>query len=199
MKQLWTPIVNPIKTGIQKQLDAGGRRRRSIAADSGTTPGHAGRPLPAHRSQAASRAKGSLTAVEGVEWSARRSGRLGERQPAQLLRRQADPDPGQGDQEGQLEDEQLGEQRDERHLVPERGGPERSPSRSWSASTPRWSAIYWIGSACILLAFILSLFFKVPPLRQRSALQERADEAGVTETGSIQAQVRDVELEVAQS
>ena len=45
--------------------------------------------------------------------------------------------------------------------------------------------IYWIGLGVILLAFILSLFFKVPPLRKTSALQQRADESGTTETGRI--------------
>ncbi len=45
--------------------------------------------------------------------------------------------------------------------------------------------VYWIALSVILLAFVLSLFFKVPPLRKRSALQEQADKAGLTETGSI--------------
>nr|WP_269846378.1 MDR family MFS transporter [Naasia lichenicola] len=45
--------------------------------------------------------------------------------------------------------------------------------------------VYWIALSVILLAFVLSLFFKVPPLRKVSALQERADKAGLTETGSI--------------
>jgi hypothetical protein len=45
--------------------------------------------------------------------------------------------------------------------------------------------VYWIALAVIVLAFILTLFFKVPPLRKQSALQERADAAGFTETGSI--------------
>ena len=36
-------------------------------------------------------------------------------------------------------------------------------------------SIYWVGLGVILLAFVLSWFFKVPPLRQRSALQEQAD------------------------
>jgi EmrB/QacA subfamily drug resistance transporter len=45
--------------------------------------------------------------------------------------------------------------------------------------------VYWIALAGIVLAFILSLFFKVPPLRKQSAMQERADAAGFTETGSI--------------
>ncbi|MFJ3385095.1 MULTISPECIES: MDR family MFS transporter [unclassified Curtobacterium] len=35
--------------------------------------------------------------------------------------------------------------------------------------------IYWVGLGVILLAFVLTWFFRVPPLRARSALQERAD------------------------
>ena len=45
--------------------------------------------------------------------------------------------------------------------------------------------LYWVGLGVILLAFVLTWFFKVPPLRARSALQERADKVGMTETGSI--------------
>jgi hypothetical protein len=37
--------------------------------------------------------------------------------------------------------------------------------------------IYWVGLIVLLVAFVLSLFFRVPPLRQRSALQEQADRA----------------------
>jgi len=48
--------------------------------------------------------------------------------------------------------------------------------------------IYWIGLGVILAAFVLSLFFRVPPLRKTSALQQRADEAGTTETGRIKTQ-----------
>ena len=35
--------------------------------------------------------------------------------------------------------------------------------------------VYWVGLGVMLLAFVLSWFFKTPPLRLRSALQERAD------------------------
>jgi EmrB/QacA subfamily drug resistance transporter len=45
--------------------------------------------------------------------------------------------------------------------------------------------IYWIGLGVIGLAFILALFFRVPPMRKTSALQQRDDEAGTTETGRI--------------
>ncbi|MFE1665275.1 MDR family MFS transporter [Microbacterium sp. P02] len=37
-------------------------------------------------------------------------------------------------------------------------------------------SVYWVAMSVVLLAFILSLFFKTPPLRAKSALQEAADE-----------------------
>jgi hypothetical protein len=52
------------------------------------------------------------------------------------------------------------------------------------------NTVYWIGLGVILIAFILTLFFKVPPLRKTSALQQRADEAMPTPTGSIPAVAR---------
>jgi drug resistance transporter, EmrB/QacA subfamily len=45
--------------------------------------------------------------------------------------------------------------------------------------------IYWVGLAVMLTAFVLSWFFKVPPLRNRSALEEKsAMEAGESLTES---------------
>jgi EmrB/QacA subfamily drug resistance transporter len=37
--------------------------------------------------------------------------------------------------------------------------------------------IYWLAFSVVLLAFVLALFFKTPPLRAKSALQEAADDA----------------------
>lgn len=45
--------------------------------------------------------------------------------------------------------------------------------------------IYTVGMAVVLLAFVLSLFFKTPPLRAKSALQEAADESAETETRGV--------------
>jgi EmrB/QacA subfamily drug resistance transporter len=36
--------------------------------------------------------------------------------------------------------------------------------------------VYWVAMFVVLIAFVLSLFFRTPPLRDRSALQEAADE-----------------------
>jgi hypothetical protein len=37
--------------------------------------------------------------------------------------------------------------------------------------------VYWVAMFVVLLAFVLTLFFKAPPLRAKSALQEAADNA----------------------
>lgn len=42
-------------------------------------------------------------------------------------------------------------------------------------STQSAATIYWVGCSVLLPGFVLSWLFRVPPLRQRSALQERAD------------------------
>jgi EmrB/QacA subfamily drug resistance transporter len=38
------------------------------------------------------------------------------------------------------------------------------------------TSVYWVAMGVVLLAFVLSLFFRTPPLRAKSALQEAADE-----------------------
>jgi len=48
--------------------------------------------------------------------------------------------------------------------------------------------IYWVGLIVVLIAFVISLFFKVPPLRQRSALQEQADHAAAEDTVAVSAE-----------
>jgi EmrB/QacA subfamily drug resistance transporter len=37
--------------------------------------------------------------------------------------------------------------------------------------------VYWVAMIVVLIAFVLTLFFKTPPLRAKSALQEAADDA----------------------
>jgi EmrB/QacA subfamily drug resistance transporter len=45
------------------------------------------------------------------------------------------------------------------------------------------TTIYWVGLAVMLIAFVVSLLFKVPPLRTRSALQEKSDNAALEALG----------------
>lgn len=44
--------------------------------------------------------------------------------------------------------------------------------------------IYWVGLAVVLAAFVLSWFFKVPPLRNRSALEEKSALQAAAGSGS---------------
>lgn len=44
--------------------------------------------------------------------------------------------------------------------------------------------VYWVGLSVIVLAFILTWFFKVPPLRERSALEERAEHRARNESSA---------------
>jgi hypothetical protein len=37
------------------------------------------------------------------------------------------------------------------------------------------TSVYWVGMGVALIAFVLTLFFRTPPLRAKSALQESAD------------------------
>jgi EmrB/QacA subfamily drug resistance transporter len=39
--------------------------------------------------------------------------------------------------------------------------------------------IYWVGLAVMMVAFVITLFFTVPPLRTRSALQEKSENAAL--------------------
>jgi hypothetical protein len=41
--------------------------------------------------------------------------------------------------------------------------------------------VYWVAMIVVLIAFVLSLFFKTPPLRAKSALQEAADDAAAAD------------------
>ena len=41
--------------------------------------------------------------------------------------------------------------------------------------------VYWVAMIVVLVAFVLSLFFKTPPLRAKSALQEAADDAAAAD------------------
>jgi EmrB/QacA subfamily drug resistance transporter len=44
--------------------------------------------------------------------------------------------------------------------------------------------IYWVGMIVILVAFVLTWFFRVPPLRKVSALQQQADAAAAAEASA---------------
>ncbi|HEY4268126.1 MAG TPA: MDR family MFS transporter [Galbitalea sp.] len=171
MKQLWNKQVTPLKAGIQKQLDA------AVAG------AEAGKPAAAYPAILAAVASQAHAVVSGdkvqVDWS--------NKADRQFYVSQAVPTV-------------VKELKKANSSAASSSSSSVSDTSFLNGATPALTKafkvgfnasvinIYWIGLGVILLAFILSLFFKVPPLRKTSALQQRADESGTTETGRIRTQ-----------
>ncbi|TPW76696.1 MDR family MFS transporter [Schumannella sp. 10F1B-5-1] len=164
MKQLWTPIVDPIQANIQKQLDAASAQ--AAGAPESVLEGIAD--------------KAHASVIDGriaVDWAddAERAYWVDQLTPEiskQLAKNDSNASSASSDS---TSDTSFLTGADARLTAPFLKG--------FNASTV---VIYWVAFADMVLAFILSLFFKAPPLRNQSALQERADSAGVTPTGTIQ-------------
>lgn len=195
MDQLWNPIVNPVKDELQKGLDQGTAAAKKAADDAvirqvtaavqaKVTAGQ----LPAEAAQsiidqqvAAAKPAAEQKALEAAARQANAAvvnGRLaidfsdaGQRQAVV-------------DKLAPTMIDKLKEQKSEN------GGSASTSDTSYlKGADPRLTrqfmtgfntsavSIYWVGLGVIVLAFILSWFFKVPPLRQRSALQEQADKS----------------------
>ncbi|MFV0432491.1 MAG: DHA2 family efflux MFS transporter permease subunit [Leucobacter sp.] len=208
MKQLWDPIVDPIQSGIQEQLDKGVKTAEKKAeeavtekvteaveaqVDAGALPQEMADSVIQQQVEAAlpDAKKAALEAVADkahasvvddgvrVDWSnaEQREYWVGEFSD-ELVKKVKDGDTSATDSTSSaISDTSFLTGADPRLTKPFMVG------FTHSAVT-----IYWVGFGVLLLAFVLSWFFKVPPLRSRSALQERADEAGVSSTGTIQVQ-----------
>ncbi len=214
MKQLWTPIVSPIETKIQDQLgtaatdakaaaDAAVTKQVTAAVDAqvaaGAVPASAAPAIIAQQLAAATPAAESA-ALAAVAKAAH----------ANVVGGSVQVDWANASQRGFYVDQLTPT------LVKELKKGNSAANSSSSSATADTSflngadnrlskpflvgfntsvvGIYWIGFGVIILAFILTLFFKVPPLRKFSALQERANAQGVTDTGSIRAQAREAEV-----
>jgi MFS family permease len=169
MKQLWTPIVEPIKSGIQKGLTA------AVAS------AEAGKPAQADPIILAAIAKGAHASVVGntvqVDWAnaSQRNYYVDKSAPTIV----------KALKKGSTSKSSNSSVSDTSFLNGATPALTKAFKVGFNASV---ISIYWIGLGVIFVAFILSLFFKVPPLRKTSALQQRADAAGVTETGRIKTQ-----------
>ncbi|MFS2076111.1 MDR family MFS transporter, partial [Curtobacterium sp. CT11-133] len=162
MDEIWTPIVTPIEQNVQASLDdVTAQVQQSTASAPAAVQAQA---LAAAADQAhASVQDGKLV----VDWSdaAQRSYWVGELTPA--VAKQVSDGSGSGSSTMSTNDTSFLTGADSRLTRPFMAG--------FNASSV---TIYWVGLGVILLAFVLTWFFRVPPLRQRSALQERADAAG---------------------
>ncbi|MDQ4214735.1 MDR family MFS transporter [Microbacterium capsulatum] len=213
MKQLWTPIVGPIQKNIQEQLDKGvaeGDAKAKAAAveavtakvTAGVNAAVAAGQLPtaaapaviaqkvaeatpaaqaaAHQAVLTAVADKAHATVQGdtvaVNWADadQRGYWVDQLVPTLQTELKKKESGGNGSSTAQVNDTSFLTGADARLTKPFMVG-----------FIDGLVVLYWVGFGVILLAFVLTWFFKVPPLRARSALQEQADKAGVTATGSI--------------
>lgn len=207
MKQLWTPIVTPIETSIQDELTAGVTKAKA-AADAAVTdkvtaavdaqvaaghiPAEAAAPIIAQQVAAATPqaeaaalaavAKAAhATVVDGtveVNWAnaSQRGFYVDKLTPTLADKLKKGDSKANSSSSSSTSDTSFLDGADQRLSKPFMVGFNDSVV-----------LVYTIGLGVILLAFVLTLFFKVPPLRKTSALQQQADEGGATVTGSIRA------------
>ena len=162
MEKIWSPIVTPLEQNVQSSLDDVTAQVRQSTASAPATVQDAALAAAADKAHASVQ-DGTLV----VDWSdaSQRTYWVGELTPA--VAKQVSDGSGSGNSTISTNDTSFLTGADTRLTRPFMAG--------FNASSV---TIYWVGLGVILLAFVLTWFFRVPPLRQRSALQERADAAG---------------------
>jgi len=172
MDQIWNPIVTPLQQQVQSGLDT---------ATDQVTAATAGAP-DAVRQQALTAAadKAHASVQDGrlvVDWSDSSQRTYWVDQLAPELSKQIDK--GANDSK-----DSNAETSDTSYL----NGADPALTRPFmSGFNASAVTVYWVGFSVILLAFVLSFFFKAPPLRKSSALQEQADDAGTADDLEAQA------------
>jgi EmrB/QacA subfamily drug resistance transporter len=205
MKQLWTPIVTPIEKNVQSKLDAATVTAKTAAdtavtdkvtaavqaqVDAGTIPSAAAPAIIQEQVAAATPGaeQAALTAVAdkahasvtgdtvSVDWSnqSQRSYWVSQLAPTISQQIAKGNSSTSSSASSSTSDTSFLNGADKRLSAPFLIG--------FNSSVV---TVYWIALAVILLAFILTWFFKVPPLRKVSALQERADTENAAEAAGL--------------
>ncbi|WP_200938398.1 MDR family MFS transporter [Curtobacterium sp. Leaf183] len=206
MDQIWDPIVTPVKQNVASGLQSGTTAAKQAADQAvtqqvtaavqaqvaaGTVPAAAAQTVidqqvaaatPAAESQALESAatKAHATVQDGalvVDWSNASDRRYWVDQVVPSLVKQLDK--GTGPSSGSSADTS-----DTSFLNGAAPALTRPFMTGFNTSAV---TVYWVGLGVILLAFVLSWFFKAPPLRKSSALQEQADADGTADDLEVQA------------
>ncbi|WP_396125797.1 hypothetical protein [Curtobacterium poinsettiae] len=197
MDEIWTKIVDPVQQNVQDGLDQGTAQakqaadaavtkqvtaavQRQVAA--GTVPAAAADTIiaqqvddakPAAEQQALETAatKANASVVDGklqIDYSdrAQRENVVDQVAPALVKQLKSGDSAANSSTDSATSDTSFLNGADPRLSRPFLVG--------FSDSAVR---VYYVGLAVILLAFVLTWFFRVPPLRKTSALQEQADAA----------------------
>ncbi|PZE65163.1 MULTISPECIES: MDR family MFS transporter [unclassified Curtobacterium] len=172
MDQIWNPIVTPLQQQVQSGLDTA--TDQVVQATAGAPDAVQQQALTAAADKAhASVQDGRLV----VDWSDSGQRTYWVDQLAPELSKQIDK--GASDSS-----DSNAETSDTSYLNGADSALTRPFMSGFNASAV---TVYWVGFAVILLAFVLSFFFKAPPLRKSSALQEQADDAGTADDLEAQA------------
>nr|WP_204965035.1 MDR family MFS transporter [Microbacterium dextranolyticum] len=209
MTQLWAPIVEPLQQNVQTQLDEGAAKAKTAASDVVTrqvtdavNQAVAAGQLPASAAQTVIDQK-VAEALPGAEAQALQT--VADQAHASVVGGTVSVDWSDAGQRTYWVDTLVPGIADTLDSAGSGGSGGASTSVSdtsfLNGADPALTApfmvgftqavdvIYWVGFGVLMLAFVLSWFFRAPPLRTRSALQERADKAGVSDTGTIGVQV----------
>lgn len=198
MQQIWRPIVDPLQTEVQEQLDQVTQQARTAATDAvgqqisaaaqaqvdaGTIPAESlqtfiddqvAQAAPSAEEQALATAADQAHAMirDGslaVDWSdeEQRTYWVDLLAPkiAESINEQSSDEGGQNDSASTSDTSYLN------------GADSRLTRPFMVGFTQSALSVYWVGLIATLLAFVLALFFKTPPLRTASGLQESADAA----------------------
>ncbi|RKR73582.1 MDR family MFS transporter [Frondihabitans australicus] len=178
MKQIWTPIVSPIEKSIQANLDK--------ATTQITSQVPAGPAQTAALQAAATKANASV--IDGklaIDYSNASQRQAVVKEVAPTIIKQINKSSGSSSATS------TSDTSDTSYL---NGADKRLTRPFLTGFNNSAVTIYWVGLAVILLAFVLSWFFKVPPLRKQSALQEVADGQPATAEVQTQAAIAGVEV-----
>jgi EmrB/QacA subfamily drug resistance transporter len=159
MRQLWNPIVNPIKSKLQAQLNT--------ATAAITSSGAPAAQQAALLQQAAAKANASVVGgrltIDYTNATQRRTV-VNEVVPTIITQIKKGSSSSTSSASGSISNTSFLKGADPRLSKPFLTG--------FNVSAVQ---IYWVALFVLLVAFVITWFFKVPPLRQRSALQEQAD------------------------
>ncbi|GAA4170485.1 MDR family MFS transporter [Gryllotalpicola koreensis] len=196
MKQFWTPIVGPVKENVQQQLTKGAQQATDAAKQAVTA-----QVTAAVNAQVAAGAIPEAAAQSVIDQQVQAALPAAQQQALRTVAEKANASVVNGTVQVDYSD---AAQRKAvvNEVVPSiikqvEGGTSSKSStnidtsntsflnnaddalkrpflKGFNASTIE---IYWVGMLVILVAFVLTWFFRVPPLRKVSALQQQADAA----------------------
>ncbi|WJY01488.1 MDR family MFS transporter [Curtobacterium sp. 458] len=207
MDQIWNPIVEPLQENVQQQLDSASTQAKS-AADAAVTK----QVTAAVQQQVAAGAVPAAAAQTVIDQQVAAATPAAEQQALAAVADKAHASVQDGtvsvdwadasqrsywvdqvtpklsstieDQASSSGSSSSSETSDTSYLNGADPALTRPFMTGFNASAV---TVYWVGFAVILLAFVLSWFFKAPPLRKSSALQEQADSAGTADDLEVQA------------